>query len=66
MSVYLLQERPAKDDLKIATKIGYLNYLHTVEAHWKGHTDGQEGTFDVHIDKYLDHCFVFLFSNFKA
>lgn len=52
VSVYLSNERPTKEELKVVTKVGYLTYLHTVEAYWKELSDGQKGTFDAHIDKF--------------
>lgn len=47
-----MQENPTKEESKIATKIGYLNYLHTADAYWKDLPDGKKGTLDIHVDKY--------------
>lgn len=51
VSIYVLQENPTKEELNVATKISYLNYLHTVDAYWKELPDGKQATLDVHIDK---------------
>ncbi|XP_057368025.1 uncharacterized protein LOC130689027 [Daphnia carinata] len=54
VSIYVLQENPTKEERKVATKISYLNYLHTVDAYWKELPDGKQGILDVHIDKVMD------------
>lgn len=51
LSLYLIREDPSKNEMKIGTKIGYLNYLHTIETYWNGIPDGQKGYLDVHVDK---------------
>lgn len=53
LSFYVMRENPSKDEMKIGTRIGYLNYLHTIEAYWNGIKDGQKGILDVHVDKYI-------------
>lgn len=49
--LYMSREKFSKKEIKVTTKLGYINYLHSAEMMWRELDDGSRAALDIHLDK---------------
>ena len=51
LTLYVLQDRLSAKETKWESKIGYLNYLHSIDMYWNADPAHRKGIVDVHVNK---------------